>query len=123
MPTIHVIDGPTFDAEPDQRLILALESHGVDILHRCGGFARCTTCRVQILSGEPDTMTQAELDRLRQSEGFLGNVRLSCQIRCDHDMELRPLMSKANMYLEDAGPTPQATITPDPVWIDNPVKR
>jgi ferredoxin len=123
MPTITVLDGPTFEAEPNQRLILALEDHQVDILHRCGGFARCTTCRVEVHSGEPERMTQAELDRLQQSAGFLGTVRLSCQILCDHDMTVRPLMSKANMYLEDAGPRPEHTITPTPEWIANPVKK
>jgi ferredoxin len=45
---------------PDgQRLVLAVMDAGVDILHRCGGNARCTTCRVQILGGDPGPMTEA----------------------------------------------------------------
>ena len=33
---------------------------GVDVLHACGGNARCTTCRVEFVTGEPDQTTQAE---------------------------------------------------------------
>ncbi len=36
----------------------------IDQLHACGGFARCTTCRVEFISGEPRKMTQAEKDVL-----------------------------------------------------------
>ncbi len=35
-----------FEVESGTRLVLALERNGVDILHRCGGNAKCTTCRV-----------------------------------------------------------------------------
>ena len=34
-----------FDAEQGRKLVLAIEDAGVDILHRCGGNAKCTTCR------------------------------------------------------------------------------
>jgi ferredoxin len=36
-----------FEAEEGRKLVLALEDNGVDILHRCGGNAKCTTCRVE----------------------------------------------------------------------------
>ena len=42
-----------FDAPQGKKLVLAIEDAGIDILHRCGGNARCTTCRVQFVSGEP----------------------------------------------------------------------
>ena len=42
-----------FEAEEGRKLVLCLEDNGVDILHRCGGNAKCTTCRVEILSGDP----------------------------------------------------------------------
>ncbi|MER3436718.1 MAG: (2Fe-2S)-binding protein, partial [Chloroflexota bacterium] len=47
-----------------RRLVLCIEDAGVDILHRCGGNARCTTCRVEILAGDPGPMTPAEEARL-----------------------------------------------------------
>jgi hypothetical protein len=52
--------------------------------HRCGSYARCTTCRIEYLEGEPEKMTKAELEVL-QSRALLGQVRLSCQALCDHD--------------------------------------
>ena len=61
----------------------------MDILHACGGNARCTTCRVEFVSGEPAQMTQAEQAKLEE-KGLTG-VRLSCQIVCDHDMTVRAI--------------------------------
>ena len=42
-----------FLAEAGTKLVLAIENSGYDISHRCGGEARCTTCRVQFHSEEP----------------------------------------------------------------------
>lgn len=109
----------TFEANADQRLLLAIEGAGIDILHRCGGWAGCTTCRVEFSAGEPDRMTEAEKKRLER-EDLLGKVRLSCQILCDHDMEVKPLMRISTTEYEDAGNTPKTHITPDPVWVDKP---
>ena len=94
MPKLTV-DGRTADVPEGQRLVLAIESEGVPIGHRCGGFARCTTSRVEFSDGEPDTMTKAEYSILSTRE-LLGQVRLSCQIVCDHDMSVHAVMTKDN---------------------------
>jgi ferredoxin len=114
MPLLTVTGYATIDAEPTERLVLALERGGVDILHRCGGVARCTTCRVEFSAGEPERMTEAERDKL--AEKGLTGVRLSCQILCDHDMTLTPVQTVQNSGLE-AGKAPQAGIEPEPVWV------
>lgn len=119
MPKITVHNGESFEADANKRLVLALEDNGVDILHRCGGNARCTTCRVEFLEGEPDRMTVAERDKLAE-KGVLGQVRLSCQILTDHDMKVRPINLLHETDLPDPGPEPAVTITPDPEWIDKP---
>ncbi|PJF43955.1 MAG: (2Fe-2S)-binding protein [Phototrophicales bacterium] len=113
------VDGTTFEVEDNKRLVLALEEHGIDILHRCGGIASCTTCRVKFRSGEPTQMTQAERNRLRIS-GLLGIARLSCQILCQQDMEVEVLMRVSNTEYESAGQRPQPEITPEPKWINRP---
>ena len=65
MPKLTVEGFPTVDIEPGKRLVLAIkEDSGVDILHACGGNARCTTCRVEFLAGEPSSMTPAEKTKL-----------------------------------------------------------
>ncbi|MCU0496250.1 MAG: (2Fe-2S)-binding protein [Anaerolineae bacterium] len=122
MPTIHLKDGTSFEAEHGQRLILALVDHEVDILHRCGGNAKCTTCRVVIHQGEPDRMTVAEYNKLAEKENLLGVVRLSCQIPCNSHMLVEPLMTLANSGLDDPGGRPADQITPEAEWRDAPLK-
>src|SRR3954454_6779131 len=93
MPKLTVEGIGEFDVPRDKRLVLALtDEAGVDQLHACGGFARCTTCRVQFVSGEPARMTQAERDVLT-AKGLVGQpgLRLSCQVACDHDMAVRAI--------------------------------
>lgn len=119
MPKVQVADRGTFEVAPGTRLVRAIEEHGVDILHRCGGFARCTTCRVEFISGEPDVMTVAEREKLIAKE-LLGQVRLSCQIVVEHDMEVHVINSLATSGLPDPGPEPEETVTPEPQWEPKP---
>jgi ferredoxin len=115
MPKITVEGFGTFDVANGTRLVRALEQNGVDVLHACGGNARCTTCRVEFISREPDRMTVAEKERLEQ-RGLTG-VRLSCQIPCDHDMTVRAISRLEGSGRPDPGPTPEEEITPPAVWV------
>src|SRR5206468_2635105 len=104
----------TFEVPPDKRLVLAIEQDAkVDILHACGGNARCTTCRVEFIEGEPSRMTAAEHMALT-AKGVSG-VRLSCQILCDHDMTVRAISRLEGSGRPDPGRTPEPFITPPPV--------
>ncbi len=114
MPKLTVEGFGTFEVAHGTRLVRAIEANGVDVLHACGGNARCTTCRVEFVSGEPDRMTVAEKERLQQ-RGLTG-VRLSCQIPCDRDMTVRAISRLEGSGRPDAGPEPAAEITPPPVW-------
>ncbi len=99
-----------------KRLVLAIEQDAkVDILHACGGNARCTTCRVEFIAGEPEMMTAAERQVLT-AKGVTG-VRLSCQIVCDHDITVRAVSRLTGSGRPDPGPTPAPEITPPPEWI------
>ena len=115
MPTLTIDDAGTYTVPDGQRLVLAIEQQGVDILHACGGNARCTTCRVEFLAGEPSTMTRAERDKL-QERGLTG-VRLACQILCDHDMTVRAISRLAGSGRADAGSPPAAEIQPPAEWV------
>ena len=117
MPFLTVENVGTFDIAPNKRLVLALEEDaGIDQLHACGGRARCTTCRVEFIDGEPAQMTAAEVAALA-AKGATG-VRLSCQIRCDHDMTVRAISRLAGSGRADAGSKPQPFIEPEPVLVD-----
>ena len=118
MPKLTVEGYGTFDVPAEKRLVLAIEQDAhVDILHACGGNARCTTCRVQFIAGEPERMTQAEKDVLT-ARGLIGQpgIRLSCQILCDHDMELAVISRLAGSGRADAGKRPADEIQPPAVW-------
>ncbi len=115
MPQLTVDGVGTFDVEAGKRLVLALEQDAaIDQLHACGGKARCTTCRVEFVSGEPETMTVAEKNVLA-AKGLTG-VRLSCQILCDHDMTVRVISRLEGSGRADAGGTPAPQIEPEPVY-------
>jgi ferredoxin len=116
MPRLTVEGFEPVEVAADKRLVLAIEQDAkVDVLHACGGNARCTTCRVEFVEGEPTTMTVAERQVLA-AKGATG-VRLSCQIRCDHDMIVRAISRLTGSGRPDPGPTPTAEIAPPPEWV------
>jgi len=95
----------TIEGPEGKKLVLVLEDAGVDILHRCGGNARCTTCRVEVLEGEPGDMGELERNRLALEAELAENVRLSCQIRVHNDLKVR-VINQASVKGMDAGPRP-----------------
>ena len=115
MPKLTVEGFGEFDVPAGKRLVLALtEDAGVDQLHACGGNARCTTCRVEFMAGEPDEMTLAEKNVLL-AKGATG-VRLSCQMVCDHDMSVRCISRVEGSGRPGPGNVPSAEIAPPPEW-------
>ena len=116
MPILTVEGFAPVEVDAGKRLVLAIEQDaGVDILHACGGNARCTTCRVEFISGEPARMTAAEKTKL--AEKGLSGIRLSCQITCDADMTVRAISRLEGSGRPDPGKTPEPTIQPPPEWI------
>ncbi|MDX2065719.1 MAG: 2Fe-2S iron-sulfur cluster-binding protein [Fimbriimonadaceae bacterium] len=107
MPTHTLtVDGfGSYEVEAGTKLVLALEQNGVDVSHRCGGQAKCTTCRVGIATEAPP-MGDAERDSLAE-DGVLGSFRLSCQIRVDRDLRVNVLMRAS-----DKGWDPGAEVEP-----------
>jgi ferredoxin len=116
MPQLTVEGVGAFEVPAGKRLVLALtDEAGTDQLHACGGNARCTTCRVEFVAGEPDRMTEAE-KQILAARGLTG-VRLSCQIACDADMTVRVISRLAGSGRADAGKRPADDITPPPAWV------
>ena len=106
----------TVTVEAGKRLVNAIEQDAkVDILHACGGNARCTTCRVEFLAGEPTRITKAE--RAKLDEKGLTGVRLSCQITCDQDMTVRALSRLEGSGRPDPGRPADPSIQPPPEWL------
>jgi hypothetical protein len=63
-------------------------------------------------------MTEAEKSVLGM-RGLLDQqgLRLSCQIKCDHDMTVRAISRLAGSGRADAGTRPADEIVPPPVWV------
>ncbi len=121
MPKLEVEGVGAFDVEEGKRLVLAIEEDAsVDILHRCGAYAKCTTCRVEYVEGEPEKMTQAELEVLERKD-LPGQARLSCQAVADHDVKVRPLATVGSTGAEGPGRKPEPEITPEPQWVEKPI--
>jgi ferredoxin len=109
MPNLTVDGVGTFEVPKGKRLVLALtDEAGIDQLHACGGNARCTTCRVEFIEGEPATMTDAERAVLA-ARGLTG-IRLSCQILCENDMKVKAISRFAGSGRKDSGTRPADNI-------------
>jgi ferredoxin len=115
LPKLTVEGFGDFEVPVGKRLVLALiEDAGVDQLHACGGNARCTTCRVEVLSGEPTEMTAAEKNLLA-AKGLSG-VRLSCQMLVQDDLAVRCTSRLQGSGRPDSGKVPTPEISPLPEW-------
>lgn len=105
MPTVTVTGESSFEVATGTKLVLAVEDAGIDIMHRCGGNARCTTCRIQLISGDAGPLE--DLERLRlEREGSLGpDIRLACQVRVTSDLTIN-VLSRAGASGVTPGPRP-----------------
>jgi len=114
MPRLTVEGIGTFEVPSGKRLVAALrEDAGTDQLHACGGKARCTTCRIEFVAGEPEKMTKAEKDILI-ARGVTG-MRLSCQIACESDMTVKLISRLEGSGRKDCGSPVAESIEPAPV--------
>jgi ferredoxin len=96
----------SFDVEAGKKLVLGLEDNDVDILHRCGGNARCTTCRVEVLDGDPGPIGDDEAAILATKGDLPDHTRLSCQIRVQSDLHVK-VINQASVAGIDAGTRPE----------------
>lgn len=94
-----------FEEEEGKKLVLCLEDNGVDILHRCGGNARCTTCRVEVLAGDPGEIGEPERAILATKADLGERTRLSCQIRLMDDLHVQ-VVRQSSVEGLDAGNRP-----------------
>jgi len=117
MSKLTVVGVGSFDVLPAKRLVKALvDDARTDQLHACGGVARCTTCRVKFVEGEPQSMTVAEQNTLAARQIVEPGIRLSCQIVCDHDMTVELISRLEGSGRKDQGGKPADEVQPDPVW-------
>lgn len=104
--TAETANGPVaFDCDEGRKLVLCIEDNGIDILHRCGGNARCTTCRVEIIEGDPGEIRDPEREILATKTDLNDHTRLSCQIRVVDDLHVK-VINQASVAGIDPGTRP-----------------
>jgi len=80
----------TLEVEQEQSLLLVAKRAGVPLTHRCGGHARCGTCRVRVVEGGEHLTERGEtetriLDILKADP----DERLACQSWVRGDVTIR----------------------------------
>jgi len=100
--TVDYFNGPTVRAANGQTLLETSQANNIPHASICGGKARCSTCRVRVLSGldeqPPATETERRvLDRI----GATQNVRLACQLRPSANLAIVPLLPAQRTRAED----------------------
>lgn len=94
MPQIHFVpDGRTVTVPGGTTILEAALAAGLPHTHACGGFARCSTCRVLVVEGlavcEPrNAEEQVIADRIRCG----AEIRLACQTSVAGDVTVRRLV-------------------------------
>lgn len=80
-------------ALPGETVLHAALEAGIPHVHACGGHARCSTCRVLILSGEANLGPRDESEsRLANRRELPKNVRLACRAQVLGPVTLRRLV-------------------------------
>lgn len=115
MPQVrYMTDRRAVDTSKEETLLQTSLREAIPHAHACGGQARCSTCRVFVMSGieycsPPNDREQAMSERLH----FGSQIRLACQTRVSGDVEIRRLV----LDEEDEELTDQlgAKVAPAPV--------
>jgi adenylate cyclase len=99
-PKLTHAGGRTVVLLPGATVLETLRANGIPHASVCGGRGRCTTCRIQVISGldalsQPAGLEAAALARIGAASG----TRLACQIRPTTNITVLPLLSA------DAGAT------------------
>ena len=106
MPTVMVEGEGNYDVPAGKKLVLCIEDAGIDILHRCGGNAQCTTCRVEVLEGDVPPISEAEIEAMDDDPELTSKYRLSCQIRVQSDLNVR-VVNRSTVRGVAPGPRPE----------------
>ena len=84
------------DADPAKSLLDLVLGAGIDHYHECGGRARCSTCRVRVVSGLENLRPRNPKEQdFAQRLGWDDDIRLACQARALGDVMIQPLVQDA----------------------------
>jgi class 3 adenylate cyclase/hemoglobin-like flavoprotein/tRNA A-37 threonylcarbamoyl transferase component Bud32 len=80
-------------SNPGLSLLDMAQRDGIPLFHECGGRARCSTCRVRIVSGAANVHPRTPVEaRLASRLGWGDEIRLGCQTRVSGDVAVQRLI-------------------------------
>ena len=94
MPKIHILpDGKEIETRDGETILQAALRAEIPLAHICSGNARCSTCRVIILEGMPNTLPpNAAEKKIADLSTFDPSVRLACQTIATGNIKIRRLV-------------------------------
>ncbi len=103
MPTVRWLpDGVATEGDGAGTLLEMALAAGIPHAAACGGGARCSTCRILVVDGDPLSERTAEESTLAAVLDFGEDLRLSCQTRPQGDTVVRRLvLDPADLDLTD----------------------
>ena len=86
--------------QPGDRSLLHLAvENNINIFHECGGNARCSTCRVRVVSGPSGLTPRTQPEKkLAARLGWGDDIRLACQARILGDVAVHRLIRDAEDF-------------------------
>jgi len=86
-------DNKKICTSPDSSILESMLKAKIKHTHVCGGNARCSTCRVNIMEGLTNCLPRNEKEKKLSGQlGFPQNIRLACQTRLKGDIAIRRLV-------------------------------
>ena len=99
---VEYFNGPKVRLVNGLSLLEGSQANNIPHAAICGGKARCSTCRVRVLSGLEGQPSASETEqRVLDRIGATKNVRLACQLRPDEDLTIVPLLPAKQTKAED----------------------
>jgi adenylate cyclase len=93
-PQLTHANGRTMAILPGATVLETLRANRIAHASVCGGRARCTTCRIRVVSGQAELPEPAGLEAAALARiGATAGVRLACQIRPTADISVTPLLA------------------------------
>jgi len=86
-------DQKSFEVSDQDTLLASSLRSGIKHTHVCGGHARCSTCRVEVLEGLEHCAPRNEAEeKMKNFLGFPDDIRLACQTKVSGDIRIRRLV-------------------------------
>jgi 2Fe-2S ferredoxin len=78
--TVQNLSGLTVNVAAAQTVLHAVQATGTDWMHACGAKGRCTTCRMEVLTGMENLSSETAPEmKYREAGRLKRKERLACQ--------------------------------------------